>query len=168
LQLILFIDISFVLDSALFSGDSIHLYSELLQKNCELLPSGWVFPGTWNVVLPENLYHALSNRQRWKEVNSWDSRFRMLSIARIQVAFEPGRASEWGGFINYPGIGNIAQNYRFDYGLAGLIAAWLHLMALHRFDLVLAMSEAMASQLHRLGLTRLKVIGNFVDEEALR
>lgn len=63
--------------------------------------------------------------------------------------------------------GNLPMNYRFDYGPGGLIAAWLHLLALHRFDRVLAMSEAMASQLRRFGLTRLVVIGNFIDEGAL-
>lgn len=40
----------------------------------------------------------------WDEANLWDSWFRMLGIARIQVAIDPALAGEW-GFINFPGIG---------------------------------------------------------------
>lgn len=40
----------------------------------------------------------------WGESDLWDSWFRMLAVARIQVALQPARASAW-GFINYPGIG---------------------------------------------------------------
>ncbi len=40
----------------------------------------------------------------WNESNLWDSWFRMLTLARIEVAFEPQRARDW-GFIDYPGIG---------------------------------------------------------------
>lgn len=42
--------------------------------------------------------------RRWDESDLWDSWFRMLALARIDAAFNPHRASEW-GFINYPGIG---------------------------------------------------------------
>lgn len=40
----------------------------------------------------------------WDEADLWDSWFRMLTIARIQVAFDPTLDREW-GFIDYPGIG---------------------------------------------------------------
>jgi hypothetical protein len=40
----------------------------------------------------------------WNESDLWDSWFRLLTIARIDVAFDPKRISEW-GFIDYPGIG---------------------------------------------------------------
>lgn len=60
--------------------------------------------------------------------------------------------------------GNLPQNYRFDYGPLGRIVAWIHLLALHRFDRVITMSMAMTSQLKRFGLRRLTAIGNFVDE----
>jgi hypothetical protein len=42
--------------------------------------------------------------RRWDEPNLWDSWFRMLTLARIEVALEPQRARDW-GFIDYPGIG---------------------------------------------------------------
>ncbi len=64
--------------------------------------------------------------------------------------------------------GNLPKNYRYDYGPLGRVVAWIHLLALHRFDQVVAMSGAMAAQLRRFGLRRLAVIGNFVDEKALQ
>lgn len=42
--------------------------------------------------------------RRWDESDLWDSWFRMLTLARIQVALDPSKAAEW-GFIDYPGIG---------------------------------------------------------------
>lgn len=63
--------------------------------------------------------------------------------------------------------GNLPQNYRYDFGLIGPAIAYLHLMALHRFDRVIAMSTSMQIQLRRFGLKRLSVIGNFVDETHL-
>jgi hypothetical protein len=40
----------------------------------------------------------------WDEANLWDSWFRLLTMARIQVALDPLSAKNW-GFINFPGIG---------------------------------------------------------------
>ena len=40
----------------------------------------------------------------WNESDLWDSWFRMLALARIDVAMHPEHAGHW-GFINYPGIG---------------------------------------------------------------
>lgn len=45
-----------------------------------------------------------SYSREWDESDLWDSWFRMLTLARIEVALDPTRASEW-GFIDYPGIG---------------------------------------------------------------
>jgi len=42
--------------------------------------------------------------RRWDESDLWDSWFRMLALARIDVAMHPEHASNW-GFIDYPGIG---------------------------------------------------------------
>jgi hypothetical protein len=42
--------------------------------------------------------------RRWDESNAWDSWFRMLTIARIDVTMNPSHITEW-GFIDYPGIG---------------------------------------------------------------
>ena len=42
--------------------------------------------------------------RRWDESNLWDTWFRMLALARIDVAINPENASRW-GFIDYPGIG---------------------------------------------------------------
>jgi hypothetical protein len=40
----------------------------------------------------------------WNESDLWDSWFRMLALARIDVAMHPEHAGHW-GFIDYPGIG---------------------------------------------------------------
>lgn len=40
----------------------------------------------------------------WDESDLWDSWFRMLALARIDVALHPEHADRW-GFIDYPGIG---------------------------------------------------------------
>jgi hypothetical protein len=42
--------------------------------------------------------------RRWNESDLWDSWFRILALARIDVALYPERKDAW-GFINYPGIG---------------------------------------------------------------
>jgi len=63
--------------------------------------------------------------------------------------------------------GNLPRNYSFDYGWPGKIAAFLHFFMLRRFDRIVAISETMRDQLHRFGLRRISVIGNFVDETAL-
>lgn len=42
--------------------------------------------------------------REWGESDLWDSWFRMLALARIDCAFNPAHAINW-GFINYPGIG---------------------------------------------------------------
>jgi len=41
---------------------------------------------------------------KWNESDLWKSWFRMLTIARIQTAYDPATITNW-GFINYPGIG---------------------------------------------------------------
>lgn len=42
--------------------------------------------------------------RRWDESDLWDTWFRMLALARIDVAMNQEHASRW-GFIDYPGIG---------------------------------------------------------------
>lgn len=48
--------------------------------------------------------HWSRYQRRWDESDLWDSWFRMLTLARIECAFDPARAAAW-GFIDYPGIG---------------------------------------------------------------
>ena len=48
--------------------------------------------------------HWTEYSRDWSESNLWDSWFRMLCLARIDVAFNPSNISNW-GFIDYPGIG---------------------------------------------------------------
>lgn len=48
--------------------------------------------------------HWSKYSREWKESNLWDSWFRMITIARIDCAFNPDRCSSW-GFINFPGLG---------------------------------------------------------------
>ena len=45
-----------------------------------------------------------SYQPKWNESDLWNSWFRMLTIARIQTAFDPTAIGNW-SFINYPGIG---------------------------------------------------------------
>lgn len=48
--------------------------------------------------------HWSEYSRRWDEADLWDSWFRMLTLARIDVALRPDHAGRW-GFIDYPGIG---------------------------------------------------------------
>ncbi len=48
--------------------------------------------------------HWTEYSREWNESDLWDSWFRMLTIARIDVALKEGETDDW-GFINYPGIG---------------------------------------------------------------
>jgi len=48
--------------------------------------------------------HWCNYSRRWNESDLWDSWFRMLTVARIDVALDSTRISKW-GFIDYPGIG---------------------------------------------------------------
>lgn len=48
--------------------------------------------------------HWTNYSREWNESDLWDSWFRMLSIARIEVVLGNAAASDW-GFIDYPGIG---------------------------------------------------------------
>ena len=48
--------------------------------------------------------HWSNYSRKWSESNLWDSWFRMLTLARIEVATEPSAVDHW-GFIDYPGIG---------------------------------------------------------------
>lgn len=63
--------------------------------------------------------------------------------------------------------GNLLQNYRFDYGWLGVPLALAHLLTLRSFDHVVAMTSSMAKQLCWLAALKPRVIGNFVDENAL-
>lgn len=42
--------------------------------------------------------------REWSESDLWDSWFRMLALARLDVAVHPEHTGHW-GFIDYPGIG---------------------------------------------------------------
>ncbi len=48
--------------------------------------------------------HWSQYSRRWDESDLWDSWFRMLTLARIDVALHPEHADHW-DFIDYPGIG---------------------------------------------------------------
>ncbi len=63
--------------------------------------------------------------------------------------------------------GNLLENYRSDYGLPGFAFAAIHLMALSRFDHVVAMTTSMANQICRFSGRTPAIIGNFVDEVEL-
>ena len=48
--------------------------------------------------------HWTEDSYDWSSSDLWNSWFRMLTLARIESAFDPTVAVRW-GFINYPGIG---------------------------------------------------------------
>ena len=48
--------------------------------------------------------HWSDYSREWGESDLWDSWFRMLTLARIDCAFNPEHSKSW-GFINFPGIG---------------------------------------------------------------
>lgn len=48
--------------------------------------------------------HWSQYSRRWGESDLWDSWFRMLALARVDVALHPECSGHW-GFIDYPGIG---------------------------------------------------------------
>jgi hypothetical protein len=48
--------------------------------------------------------HWSDYSREWGESDLWDSWFRMLTLARIDCAFNPEHSKTW-GFINFPGIG---------------------------------------------------------------
>lgn len=48
--------------------------------------------------------HWSTYSREWGESDLWDSWFRMLTLARIDIALDPAHAADW-GFIDYPGIG---------------------------------------------------------------
>lgn len=62
---------------------------------------------------------------------------------------------------------NLLKNYYYDYGVKGKLAAVFHFAFLHRFDLVVAMSNSMKRQLSLFGLRRITLIRNFIDEHSV-
>ena len=48
--------------------------------------------------------HWSNYSREWGESDLWDPWFRMLTLARIDCAFNPEHSKSW-GFINFPGIG---------------------------------------------------------------
>jgi len=63
-----------------------HFISMLLPKNCRVNT------------------HWTEYSRKWSESNLWDTWFRLLTIARVDIALDSENSSRW-GFINFPGIG---------------------------------------------------------------
>lgn len=77
-----------------------------------------VYQGTWRIRMERSIHMLHNLRQKndrinthwsnysrdWYESDLWDSWFRMLTIARIQMELSPNLHNKW-GFINFPGIG---------------------------------------------------------------
>ncbi len=64
--------------------------------------------------------------------------------------------------------GNLIENYRYDYGLPGIVLAYFQYFILKRFDRVVAMSDSMLDQLKMHGIHRLDKINNFIDERSIK
>lgn len=60
--------------------------------------------------------------------------------------------------------GDLKQNYRYDYGISGLVLALIHHSLLHRFDEVLALNESMKANLNKTLQRETVIIPNFIDE----
>jgi hypothetical protein len=77
-----------------------------------------VYQSTWRIRMERSIHMLHNLRQKnnqinthwsnysrdWYESDLWDSWFRMLTIARIQMELSPNLHNKW-GFINFPGIG---------------------------------------------------------------
>lgn len=50
--------------------------------------------------------HWSAYSREWGESDLWDTWFRMLTLARIQIALDPVVQTQW-GFIDFPGIGYV-------------------------------------------------------------
>lgn len=64
----------------------------------------------YNLTLLRNKHNKIKTHwsdepRGWSESNLWDSWFRMLTIARLDLALKQTKTDDW-GFINYPGIGS--------------------------------------------------------------
>jgi len=62
---------------------------------------------------------------------------------------------------------NLPLNYYYEFGLFGIFIAYSHMLLMHLFSNVVAMSVEMSEQLRKVGLRKVSIIGNFVDEEYL-
>jgi glycosyltransferase involved in cell wall biosynthesis len=62
---------------------------------------------------------------------------------------------------------NLLHNYHKTYGLPGIPLAITHIATMRGFDHVVAMTDAMAKQVHFYASRNPDVIGNFVDEVQL-
>ncbi len=60
--------------------------------------------------------------------------------------------------------GNLFANYWMDHNVVGVTAAFVHYLALYRFDAAIAMTHAMARQVERYSRRESLVIGNCIDE----
>lgn len=63
--------------------------------------------------------------------------------------------------------GNLFANYRYDYGIIGLLLAFVHLFSLRWIGRVFAMNRAMAQQILKISYHNSEIVGNFIDEESL-
>jgi hypothetical protein len=60
-----------------------------------------------SMLLPKNNRldtHWTKHSRQWSESNLWDTWFRLLTIARIDIALDCKNSKRW-GFIDFPGIG---------------------------------------------------------------
>ncbi|MBK8918473.1 MAG: hypothetical protein KA603_04860 [Azonexus sp.] len=63
----------------------------------------------YGITLQRNKHNSIHTHwsvysRGWGESDLWDSWFRILALARIDIALNPDHIDEW-GFIDYPGIG---------------------------------------------------------------
>jgi glycosyltransferase involved in cell wall biosynthesis len=63
--------------------------------------------------------------------------------------------------------GNLFQNYRYTYGISGIILAFIHLKVISYFDHVIVISKEMAKQVERYIGKKSLIIGNFIDEKTI-
>ena len=118
---------------------------------------------------------SLEKRKNWfSKVRYLKEYFRMKGkkseIVSISFCFSSDAVNFWlkdAAQIISSVRGNLPQNYKYEYGVKGLIAAYIHLLALNRFDHIMSMSDAMTKQLKRWGIRKILQVGNFIDEKEI-
>jgi len=107
----------------------------------------------------------------WKKRSAIRGMVDNRSHVAISVGFQADVFARFalGGYIKIVSSvrGNLLKAYQFDYGKRGLLLAYIHYLLLRSFDHVVALSDEMENQLRGLGLRRVTVISNFLDEKSL-
>ena len=63
--------------------------------------------------------------------------------------------------------GNLPMNYQDSYGFFGRFLTYIHFKIYKKFDLIVSMTQSMATQVDNNVGSKSLIIGNFIDEKRL-